>query len=429
MLGREPTTFALFRETKIGGANVDLAAADDLAHWVKLEQREAAAHVHAGRGARSSSSPGVARSRAGSSASAQGSLVSQQPFGYLLGQADGRLDHRAGDAVAPAGGSPVPAGARRGERGAGCHSCSTTTAATAGSSRSSRATSTRGTLGRVDRTLAEAGSAVGTVSSAFTVEAPQQDLQEFRATGQAGQRRLLLLGGEAAALLLAFVILAASGLRRDAEASRRRLTWLGATRSQIALQSGTEAAAVAAAGTAVGWFAGIVPALAVAGSLRIAGARRSSCIRSFPEPAWPLRSRSSSPPPRSCSPRVWAPRVQLGGLRFTALDFAAAAAAVVVAVAFARGATDTGSLAGGQGTGAVLLLLPGLVVFIAAVLAARAVGFVSKLLERAGRRGALPAPAGRPLARAQSWPGRGRRVVPRRQPRPRRSSQRSTARH
>ena len=87
---------------------------------------------------------------------------------------------------------------------------------------------------------------------------------------------------------------------------------------------------------------------------------------------------------------VWSPRVQLGGLRFTALDFAAAAAAVVVAVAFARGATDTGSLAGGQGTGAVLLLLPGLVVFIAAVLAARAVGFISKLLERAGRRGALP---------------------------------------
>ena len=82
--------------------------------------------------------------------------------------------------------------------------------------------------------------------------------------------------------------------------------------------------------------------------------------------------------------------VQLGGFRFTALDFAALAAAVVVVVAFARGATDTSSLAGGKGTGAVLLLLPGLVVFIAAVLAARAVGFVSRLLERAGRGGPLP---------------------------------------
>ena len=87
---------------------------------------------------------------------------------------------------------------------------------------------------------------------------------------------------------------------------------------------------------------------------------------------------------------VWAPQVQLGGFRFTALDFAAVAAAVVVVFAFARGATDTSSLAGGKGTGAVLLLLPGLVVFIAAVLAARAVGFVSRLLERAGRGGPLP---------------------------------------
>ena len=86
---------------------------------------------------------------------------------------------------------------------------------------------------------------------------------------------------------------------------------------------------------------------------------------------------------------MWAPPVRLGALRLTTLDFAAIAAAVVVAVAFARGATDAASLAGENGTGAILLLLPGLVVFIAAVVAARALGFLPRLLERAGRGGPL----------------------------------------
>ena len=37
IVGRDPTAFALFRETKIGGANVDFAAADDPARWVRPE--------------------------------------------------------------------------------------------------------------------------------------------------------------------------------------------------------------------------------------------------------------------------------------------------------------------------------------------------------------------------------------------------------
>ena len=387
VLGREPTTFALFRETKIGGANVDLAATDDVAHWIKLRSGRMPRTCTPSRCevVQLAGNGPIPRRfvRVG-----QGSLVSQQPFGYLLGQqTSGSIIARATRWHRPAAppfllAPGVANAARLPQLFYDYRSYRWVVPLEPGDVHPWN-------LGRVDRALAKAGSAVGTVSSAFTVEAPQQDLQEFRATGQAGQRRLLLLGGEAAALLLAFVILAASGLRRDAEASRRRLTWLGATRSQIVLQSGTEAAAIAAAGTAVGWFAGIVPALAVADHFGspsaeivmhsvLSGAGLAVAVALVVATAAILLA------------SVWSPRVQLGGLRFTALDFAAAAAAVVVAVAFARGATDTGSLAGGQGTGAVLLLLPGLVVFIAAVLAARAVGFISKLLERAGRRGALP---------------------------------------
>jgi hypothetical protein len=99
-----------------------------------------------------------------------------------------------------------------------------------------------------------------------------------------------------------------------------------------------------------------------------------------------LRSRSWSRLAAILLASVWSPKVSSPASASPLSTSRGCAAAVVVAVAFARGATNTSSLAGGQGTGAVLLLLPGLVVFIAAVLAARAVGFVSRLLERAGRR-------------------------------------------
>lgn len=387
VLGREPTTFALFRETKIGGANVDLAAADDVAHWVKLSSGRLPRTCTPTRCevVQLAGSGPIPRRfvRVG-----QGSLVSQQPFGYLLGgQTAGSIIARATRWHRPAAppfllAPGVANAARLPQLYYDYRSYRWVVPLEPGDVHP-------WSIDHVVRTLGEAGSAVGTVSSAFTVEAPTQQLQEFVATGRAGQRRLLLLGGEAAALLLAFVILAASGLRRDAEASRRRLTWLGATRPQIALQSGTEAAAIAATGTAVGWFAGIAPALAVADHFGSpGGAIVTHSVLSGAGLAVAIALVVATAAILLAS--VWSPKVQLAGFRFTALDFAAAAAAVVVAVAFARGATDTGSLAGGQGTGAVLLLLPGLVVFIAAVLAARAVGFVSRLLERAGRKGSLP---------------------------------------
>ena len=57
-------------------------------------------------------------------------------------------------------------------------------------------------------------------------------------------------------MLLSFAVLAASGLRRDAEAQWRRLTWFGARRWQLVTGSVAETALVAVAGAAVGWGAG-----------------------------------------------------------------------------------------------------------------------------------------------------------------------------
>jgi FtsX-like permease family len=384
VVGRTPTAFALFRETKIGGANVDLAAGDNLAHWVKLSSGrlprtctparcEVVQLAGSGPLPREFVRVGV------------GSLTSRAPFGYLVGSETA---------------SAVITRAERWHRPAAPPFLLAAGVAKAVALpqlyydyRSYRwmvplepGDIHPWSLGAVTRTLGEARASLGAVSTAFTVDAPDQNLESFLATGHAGQRRLLLLGGEAAALLLAFIVLAASGLRRDAEASRRRLTWLGASRSQIALQSGAEATAIAAVGAAVGWFAGIGPAVLVADHFGSPGAAIvGHSVLSGGGLAVALALVLAAGVILLAS--VWTPPIRLGALRFTTLDLAAIAAAVVVAVAFARGATDTSSLAGGQGTGAVLLLLPGLVVFIAAVVAARALGFLPRLLERAGRGG------------------------------------------
>src|SRR5207248_3058375 len=80
----------------------------------------------------------------------------------------------------------------------------------------------------------------------------------------------------------------------------------------------------------------------------------------------------------------------LGGRTITVADAAAFGALGAVALALARGKADAQALAAGGGTGVVLLLLPGLVVLVAAVVFARVVTPLLRLLERAGRRGPVP---------------------------------------
>ncbi|HET8606019.1 MAG TPA: hypothetical protein VFL66_03215 [Gaiellaceae bacterium] len=244
---------------------------------------------------------------------------------------------------------------------------------------------------RIDRLRSDVGTGAGLASSdAFDVTAPTDELAAAAAQGRAAAHRLLLLGGEAAALLLAFTVLAASSLRRDVEAARRRLAWHGARGWQLALFSLGESGAVAAAATLAGWGAGIgLAALAAsrAGVPVAATLRHSAAADAGIGVAVALAAAAAL----LLYATLRAPAARIGGARFTATDALALGALVAIGVGLARGQADAGSLAAGNGTGAFLLLLPALVAFVAAVVCARLLVPLLRGLERAGRRGPLPA--------------------------------------
>ena len=78
--------------------------------------------------------------------------------------------------------------------------------------------------------------------------------------------------------------------------------------------------------------------------------------------------------------------VAFGGLRVTVADAAALGALAAILLALARGKADTSALEANGGTGVLLLLLPGLVLFVLAVAAARLLAPCLRVLEWAARR-------------------------------------------
>jgi hypothetical protein len=224
-------------------------------------------------------------------------------------------------------------------------------------------------------------------SDVFQVTAPTDALASAASSSKVAARRLLLLGGEGGALLLAFTILAASALRRDVTDARRRLTWFGARRWQVELFTLAESTALAAVGTVVGWVAGGAVAAAIA-------ARAGSPPEQVVSHA--LLDRAGVGTALAVAAvaglllyaSVRARGAQLGRLALTPLDVAALGAVAIVLVGWARGSVDATRLASG-GTSAFLLLVPGLVVFAAAVAAARLLTPALRALGAAGRRGPI----------------------------------------
>ena len=222
----------------------------------------------------------------------------------------------------------------------------------------------------------------------FQVTAPTQQLTSAAASSTAAARRLLLLGGEGGALLLAFTILAAAALRRESSDARRRLVWFGARRFQVELFTLLESLLLASLGTVAGWVAGGAAAAAIASR---AGSPPWQVV------AHALLSWSGIGAALAIAAAaglllyatVRAPALQLGRLAVTPLDVAAAGAVAVVLVGWARGSIGAGQLASG-GTGAFLLLVPALIVFAAAVAAARLLVPALRALGRAGRNGPVP---------------------------------------
>ncbi len=225
----------------------------------------------------------------------------------------------------------------------------------------------------------QARAALSVGSIGYGVQAPVQELRAAERSATVAGRRLLLVGGEAAALLFAFAVLAARGMRRDLEAARRRLTWYGARRWHLRLLTWAESATVAVVGTVIGWLIGLLVGAFVAGR---AGAPVGAVLReSVLAPAGLALAAgvlivativiagATSIPPRA-------------GNRLGPLDVAAFAALAVVVASLAGGAADEARLAEGGGVGLVLLLLPGLIAFAAAVAAARLFGPLVRLTSR-----------------------------------------------
>jgi hypothetical protein len=242
-----------------------------------------------------------------------------------------------------------------------------------------------GFAGRVDR----ANSRLQEQSSLFSVSAPIDALAAIHDNAHVAGERLLLVGGGVAVLLLAFAVLAATRLRRDSEAARRRLTWYGARRAQLVALAAVESGAIAAAAVVAGWAAGIGFAALLAHHLDAPAA--AAVAHSVVAPGGlVLAAALAGGAALVVLVSLRARAMELGALSISAADVAAVGALLAVALALSRGAADVETLTSGGGTNASLLLLPSLIVFAGAVLSARVVAPALRLLERAGRGGPLP---------------------------------------
>ena len=415
------TSLVLFRETTIAGSFAGLGGVEQLGRWV----RSAAA------GCRGACTPGALRGaaapreRAGCrSPTACGSSRSAPPRS-TTGSSSATSSRR------PTTRSRTPRSARR----------SPPRPATTGppppplflakgveSARARRPRSTRiyrsyawvsplepgsPRLWEIDRLAAgvtRARSELQAVSTSFDLIAPVEELRAAQSASRAAGRRLGLVAGEAAALLFAFAILAALTLRRDLRAARRRLAWFGARGWQLALLTAAETGALALAGTAIGF-----------GSRRRSAARRSrgGPARRRARCSSRASSRRGGSYSRVAGRRRRGSRARrapsrpgrrgFGRVPFSPLDAAALAALALVVYGLMRG----------DANGDLVLLLPGLVTFAAAVVVARLLAAGAAAGGAARARALARAAARVALARPEPRLRDRRDGVPRRQLRPR----------
>jgi hypothetical protein len=240
-------------------------------------------------------------------------------------------------------------------------------------------------LARLGTRLDRAQASLERRSDIFTIAAPTDTIQAIRATSRVSAERLLILGGDAAVLLLGFAVLASTRLRRDHLDVRRRLTWMGARRSQILLVAATEVVGITAVASLVGWAAGTGAGALLARHLGSPGmlvvAHSIFALRTL----WiALALALLTAVAMLASLRV--DRLAFGGLRVTVADAAAVGALAAVLLALARGKASSSALEANGGTGLLLLLLPALVLFVLAVVAARLLAPALRLLEWSARR-------------------------------------------
>ena len=220
-------------------------------------------------------------------------------------------------------------------------------------------------------------------TDAYELSGPDAALTDARAKGRISAQRMVLIGGEVSTLLFGFALVCAIGLRRGLAAERRRLLERGARRPQLWLAAGAEVSAMSLVGGLVGVAAGAALVAVVArGAGLPAGAVLGHSLGSPLGVALVLLAWLGG-----TAAVLVAGRARTGarsGLGL--LDVAALGAAVAIGVGLARGGLDADTLATG-GDATLLLLLPGLVSFVAAVAAGRLIGPLMRAAERAARQG------------------------------------------
>jgi len=383
-----PTPIVLFRESTVAGHFVSLAGVEGLASYVRLTSGRlphrctpARCEVLRLRGTGSlPNAPGLRLVQVGT-----GTLRSSQLFGDFLAPTDNALEDREVAPVLQQAASyhrppPAPLVVAEGIEAL------TRAPATANTYRSyawvwplAAGRPRLWEIGSLVGASEQAQAALTAVSSGYSVQAPVEELRATERTTTVAGRRLLLVGGEAAALLFAFAVLAARSMRRDLEAARRRLTWYGARRWHLRLLTVTESATVAVVGTVVGWLVGILVGALAAGraGVPVGAVLRESVLApaglalavGVVVVATLVVAVATSLPARAEG-------------RFGPLDVAAVGALALVVAALAGGVADQSRLAQSEEAGLVLLLLPGLIAFAAAVAAARLFG---PLVRVAGR--------------------------------------------
>jgi hypothetical protein len=239
------------------------------------------------------------------------------------------------------------------------------------------------------RDVTRGRSALTSRSLNLDLVSPVDELKAARERGSVAGRRLLLVGGQVVALLLAFAVLAAASLRRDVQAAWRRLTWFGGRRWQLGLLSTAEIGTIAFVGTLAGWALGAGLVAVIASQ---AGSPAGEVVSHSLLAASGLAALAAL---IACAVvllllSLRAPDVPLAGRTLTALDVAALGALAVILVSLARGSADVDALSADEGTGTLLLLLPGLVAFVAAVACARLLVPLLRIIGRAGSRAAVP---------------------------------------
>ena len=218
----------------------------------------------------------------------------------------------------------------------------------------------------------------------YQLSGPDQALTGARSQGRVAAQRMLLVGGEGSALLLGFALVAAMGLRRGLANEGRRLRQRGARRSQVWLSATAEITATTLSGVVVGAAAGVAVVAVIARSAALPGGTviAHSVITALGfgvvAAVWLAATATVMLGSRVRDDETRSRRVRL-------LDVAAVGAVGAVALGLARGGLDAQTLSTG-GDGTLLLSLPILVSFVAAVVAVRLLHPLTRLAERAARR-------------------------------------------